>query len=136
MKKTRRTLEAPIIRRSAQQIWLAGLGAFALAGEEGGKLFGTLVKKGQGVEKLNKTRLGKVLDRVSRARENTGRAIGRIGNPLDTGMTVALHQLGVPTRKEIVTLTKRVEELTRVVARSKGKRAAKPARELAAVPTA
>lgn len=122
MKKTKRTLEAPMIRRSAQQIWLAGLGAFALAGEEGGKLFGTLVKKGQGVEKLNKVRLGKVLDRVSKVRENAGRTIGRIGNPLDTGMTVALHQLGVPTRKEIVTLTKRVEELTRVVARSKTKR--------------
>jgi poly(hydroxyalkanoate) granule-associated protein len=111
-----------MIRRSAQQIWLAGLGAFALAGEEGGKLFGALVKKGHGVEKLNKARLGKVLDRVSRVRENAGHTIGRFRNPLDTGMTVALHQLGVPTRKEIVTLTKRVEELTRVVARSKAKR--------------
>lgn len=141
MKKTGKHLEPPTIRRSAQQIWLAGLGAFALAGEEGGKLFGTLVKKGQGVEKLNKTRLEKVFTRVGRVgervRENAGRAINRIGNPLDSGMTVALHQLGVPTRKEIVTLTKRVEELTRVVARSKGKRvkAAKPARELATVAT-
>lgn len=137
MKRTKRTPEPPMIRRSAQQIWLAGLGAFALAGEEGGKLFGTLVKKGHGVEKLNKARLGKVLDRVGRVRENAGRAIGRIGNPFDTGMNVALHQLGVPTRKEIVTLTKRVEELTRVVARSKGKgtRTAKPRRELATVAT-
>src|SRR6202007_2430157 len=31
---------------SAQQIWLAGLGAFAKAQEEGGKLFETLVKDG------------------------------------------------------------------------------------------
>jgi poly(hydroxyalkanoate) granule-associated protein len=137
MKKTMQHVESPMIRRSAQQIWLAGLGAFALAGEEGGKLFGMLVKKGHGVEKLNKVRLGRVLDRVGRVREDAGRAIGRIGNPLDAGMTVALHQLGVPTRKEIVTLTKRVEELTRVVARSKGKRtkATKPARELATVAT-
>jgi poly(hydroxyalkanoate) granule-associated protein len=118
------------------------LGAFALAGEEGGKLFSSLVKKGQGVEKLNKTRLEKVFTRVGkvgeRVREDAGRAINRIGNPLDTGMTVALHQLGVPTRKEIVTLTKRVEELTRVVARSKGKgpKAAKPEKQLATVATA
>jgi len=56
-----------------------------------------------------------------RVRDNAGRAISRIGNPLDTGMTAALHQIGVPTRKEIVTLTKRVEELTRVVARSKAR---------------
>jgi poly(hydroxyalkanoate) granule-associated protein len=125
MKKTKKHLEPRTIRRSAQQIWLAGLGAFALAGEEGGKLFGSLVKKGQGVEKLNKSRLEKVFSRVERVgervRDNAGRAISRIGNPLDTGMTAALHQIGVPTRKEIVTLTKRVEELTRVVARSKAR---------------
>lgn len=138
MKKvTRRTVEPPAIRRSAQQIWLAGLGAFALAGEEGGKLFSTLVKKGAGIEKHNKARLEKVFARVGRAREDAGRALGRIGNPLDTGMTVALHQLGVPTRKEIVTLTKRVEELTRVVGRAKGqrrgKKAHKPEAALAAV---
>ena len=36
----------PGLRDTAQQIWLAGLGAFALAGEEGGKLFGTLVERG------------------------------------------------------------------------------------------
>jgi poly(hydroxyalkanoate) granule-associated protein len=123
MKKTPKShIETPTIRRSAKQIWLAGLGAFALAGEEGGKLFGTLVKKGQGVEKLNKVRFEKVMTRIGRAREGAGRMMGRVGNPLDAGMTVALHQLGVPTRKEIVTLTKRVEELTRVVARSKTKR--------------
>jgi poly(hydroxyalkanoate) granule-associated protein len=125
MKKTKKNLEPRTIRRSAQQIWLAGLGAFALAGEEGGKLFGSLVKKGQGVEKLNKSRLEKVISRVERVgervRDNAGRAISRIGNPFDTGMSAALHQIGVPTRKEIVTLTKRVEELTRVVARSKAK---------------
>lgn len=125
MKKTKKNLEPRTIRRSAQQIWLAGLGAFALAGEEGGKLFGSLVKKGQGVEKLNKSRLEKVFSRVERVgervRDNAGRAISRIGNPFDSGMSAALHQIGVPTRKEIVTLTKRVEELTRVVARSKAK---------------
>jgi len=126
MKKTNKHVEPQSIRRSAQQIWLAGLGAFALAGEEGGKLFGTLVKKGHGVEKLNKTRIEKVFARVekvrNRVREDAGRAIGRFGHPIDDGMTVALHQLGVPTRKEIVTLTKRVEELTRVVGRTRGKK--------------
>jgi poly(hydroxyalkanoate) granule-associated protein len=137
MKKTQKgRVEPPMIRRSAQQIWLAGLGAFALAGEEGGKLFGSLVKKGQGVEKLNKVRFEKVMTRIGHARKNACRMIGRVGNPLDAGMTVALHQLGVPTRKEIVMLTKRVEELTRVVARSKkGTRTAKAEREPATVET-
>ncbi len=126
--------------RLAQQIWLAGLGALAMAEEEGGKLFGSLVKRGHGVERVNKARLEKVFSRVEkvrdRVRDNTDRAITRIGNPFDAGMTAALHQFGVPTRKEIVTLTKRVEELTRVVARSKGKKAIRAHKEPAAVVTA
>ena len=132
MKKSREKL--------AQQIWLAGLGAFALAEEEGSRLFGSLVKRGHGVEKLNKARFDKVFARIEKARdrvrENTDRAITRIGNPFDAGMTAALHQFGVPTRKEIVTLTKRVEELTRVVARSKGKKPVRMQKEPAAVATA
>jgi hypothetical protein len=44
-----------------------------------------------------------------------------------------MHRLGVPTRKEIANLTKRVEELTRVVARSKPK-ARKAPRRVAKVP--
>ena len=35
------------IRDSAANIWLAGLGAFAKAQEEGGKLFEALVKEGE-----------------------------------------------------------------------------------------
>lgn len=124
----------------AQQIWLAGLGAFALAEEEGSRLFGSLVKRGHGVERLNKARFEKVFARVEKARdrvrENADRAITRLGNPFDAGMTAALHQFGVPTRKEIVTLTKRVEELTRVVARSKGRKAIRAHKEPAAVATA
>ena len=34
------------MKESAQQIWLAGLGAFSKAQEEGGKAFETLVKNG------------------------------------------------------------------------------------------
>ena len=40
----------PGLRDTAQQIWLAGLGAFALAEEEGGKLFRSLVHKGETLE--------------------------------------------------------------------------------------
>ena len=38
------------IRNSANQIWLAGLGAFAKAQEEGGKIFEALVKEGEAVQ--------------------------------------------------------------------------------------
>jgi len=117
MPKVKKQTPEPLsLRNSAQQIWLAGLGAFALAGEEGMKMFSSLVERGEKVEQLNKDRLEKVLGRVQEARGEAGKALTRFGVPLDNGMTTALHQLGIPTRKEILTLTKRVEELTHAVA--------------------
>lgn len=111
------------VRESAQQIWLAGLGAFALAEEQGGKLFDSLVKKGHAVEKLNKARLQKVLGRADQIRSRAGRAFEKLTPSFPSGMTLALHRFGIPSRKEIVTLTKRVEELTKSVERTRGKAA-------------
>jgi poly(hydroxyalkanoate) granule-associated protein len=42
---------AEAVRTSAQQIWQAGLGAFAKAQEEGGKVFAKLVKEGTDLQK-------------------------------------------------------------------------------------
>ena len=109
------------IRESAQQIWLAGLGAFALANKEGGKLFNELVKKGYEVDKGNKARLHKMLGKVEKIRDDAGRAIEKVTSPFPGGVTTALQGLGIPSRKEIVTLTKRVEELTKSVERTRVK---------------
>lgn len=109
----------PMLKESAQEIWLAGLGAFALAGEEGGKLFKQLVKRGEGLEKVNKARIHKLTARAESLRGEARSAVSRIAAPIENGMTGAMHKLGVPTRSEIQTLTRKVEELTRVVAKSK-----------------
>ena len=42
---------AAAIKESAQQIWLAGLGAFAKTQEEGQKVFQALVKEGSSIQK-------------------------------------------------------------------------------------
>jgi polyhydroxyalkanoate synthesis repressor PhaR len=115
------------IRESAQQIWLAGLGAFALAEQQGGKLFQSLVKKGHDVEKTNKARVEKMIGKAEKIRENANKAIERITSPFPGGVSTALHRLGIPTRKEIVTLTKRVEELTKSVERTRVKARKHPA---------
>jgi poly(hydroxyalkanoate) granule-associated protein len=117
----KRTQTIPMLKESAHEIWLAGLGAFALAGEEGGRLFKQLVKKGGGMEKLNKARIQKIAARADDFRGEARTAVARLRTPIEAGMTNAMHRLGVPTRKEIATLTKRVEELTRVVGKSKGR---------------
>lgn len=118
-KNSKKTQALPMLKESAHEIWLAGLGAFALAGEEGGKLFGQLVKKGEGLEKMNKARINNLVHRAGDLQGDAKQAVARITTPIESGMTNAMHRLGVPTRKEIATLTKRVEELTRVVAKSK-----------------
>lgn len=125
-KMMKRTPAIPMLKESAHDIWLAGLGAFALAGEEGGRLFKSLVKKGEGLEKINKARINKLADRVEGLRGDAMTAMGRVKTPIEAGMTNAMHRLGVPTRKEIATLTKRVEELTRVVAKSRTKNGRRP----------
>lgn len=139
IKKMKRTA-LPKIKQSAHEVWLAGLGALSLAGEEGGRLFKSLVKKGQGLDKLNKARIHKLADKVEALRGDARNAVARVKTPIEDGMNTAMTRLGVPSRKEIATLTKRVEELTRVVAKSRTKGTAKRrtsrATRPAAAPTA
>ena len=129
-KITKHSPTTPRIRESAEQIWLAGLGAFALANQQGGKFFHNLVKRGHEVQKVNKVRLEKVRARVEKIRDDAGRAIEKITSPFPGGLSTAFKGLGIPSRKEIVTLTKRVEELTKSVERTRVK-AHKPAKPVA-----
>ena len=118
-KSSKKTQALPMLKESAHEIWLAGLGAFALAGDEGSRLFKQLVKKGEGVEQVNKGRINRLSSRAADLRGEARSAVSRVTTPIEAGMTNAMNRLGVPTRKDIATLTKRVEELTRVVAKSR-----------------
>lgn len=115
---------APAIKDSAREIWLAGLGAFSVAGEEGGKVFKQLVKKGTSVEKENKARLAELGERAGELKDDAVGAAKQLSAPIEAGITKAMQRLGVPTRTEIMNLTKRVEELTKAVAKAKAE--AKP----------
>jgi len=119
MARTNRSNTALMVKDNAQHIWLAGLGALATAGEEGNRVFEDLVEKGAKLEKTGRARLEKVLSKAQgRARSLRGEAegaIGRVSAPIDAGVSTALNRLGIPTRKEILALTRRVEELTRTV---------------------
>ena len=75
-------------------------------------MFDDLVKKGKHLEQAGRSRLEQVLGRVREARTDARQAIGRVVAPIDEAASGALHKVGVPTRKEIQALTRRVEELT------------------------
>jgi poly(hydroxyalkanoate) granule-associated protein len=115
---------APTMKRSAQAVWLAGLGALATAGEEGNKIFHQLVKRGETVEKAQKAQVKRFVAKADDLRGDANAAFGlRVRKPIDKGVAAALHRLGVPTRNEILELTKRVEALTRAVEKKSKTRA-------------
>lgn len=100
------------VKDSAQQIWLAGLGAFAKAQEEGGKVFDALVKEGETIQ----ARTRKLTD--EKIAVVAGKAAGtwdRLEQVFEDRVARALGSLGVPSKKDIDKLSKRVVELTAVV---------------------
>ena len=116
---------AMTVKDSAQQIWLAGLGAFSKAQEEGGKVFEALVKEGEIIQ----ARTRKMTD--EKIAVVTGKAAGtwdRLEQVFEDRVARALGSLGVPSKKDIDKLSKRVIELTAVVQElTEGKGAVKPA---------
>lgn len=115
-KQSPRARRMPVIRESVEQVWLAGLGALALAEEEGSKLFRTLVKRGEGLEQTSRKQLRAISERARSAQDST---MGRIGSGIDDTMASVLHRLGVPTERDINRLTRRVEALTDTLAQSR-----------------
>jgi poly(hydroxyalkanoate) granule-associated protein len=121
------------LKETANKVWLAGLGALASVGEEGGKLFNTLVDKGSGVESRGKKEFAKAkstLEEVAdQAKNEAQKAWSRLETVLDDKVTASLHRVGVPSRDEIKNLSARVAELTRKVEQQRkpsAARAAKP----------
>lgn len=132
---------------SAQQIWMAGMGAFHRAQGEGSKMFEALVKEGMSIEQTTrKLATGKVdavrdavEDRVGVVRERAVDTWDRLENVFESRVQRALNRLGVPGREDLAELTKRVNELnaelrklSKPAAARPAKAAAKPARKPAA----
>jgi poly(hydroxyalkanoate) granule-associated protein len=122
-----KTVPGKSIMESAQHIWLAGLGAFAKAQGEGGKLFEGLVKQGSQLEQKTRHIAGKVEEvrgavesGVSQVRERTQETWDRLEQVFESRVSNALAKLGVPGRKELDELLKRVDELNREVKKLNG----------------
>lgn len=114
------------LKESAHKIWLAGMGALAVAGEEGKTLFQTLVARGEEIEDRSKGQVDKVKGKLQDAKAGMGVMLGRLQEGVDEQVAATLAKLGVPTRKEIATLTKRVEDLSKTIEKMKKAAAPKP----------
>jgi poly(hydroxyalkanoate) granule-associated protein len=113
------------VKESAQQIWLAGLGAFAKAQEEGSKVFDTLVKEGVSMQRKSQAAAGEKISEAtskmtSMATEISSKASGqwdKLETIFEDRVSKALKNLGVPTAKDIELLSARIEELNRNIAK-------------------
>ena len=116
---------AGAIKDSAQQIWLAGLGAFSKAQAEGGKAFETLVKEGLSIQRKTQSvaeeRINEATSRMSNmANEIGNKAAGqwdKLENIFEDRVAKALGKLGVPSARDIEALMERIDALTQQVHR-------------------
>ncbi len=104
---------------SAQQVWLAGVGAFQRAQSEGSKMFETLVKEGLSVEQnTRKVATGKVEAvrdaveiTVGQARERATDTWDRLEKVFEERVQRALRRLDVPNRDDLSELVDRLDAL-------------------------
>ncbi len=127
------------VKESAQQIWLAGMGAFSKAREEGTGVFETLVKEGLSLQKktqgIAEDKINEVTGKMSAMAGTVTAKAGQNWDKLETIFEArtakAMNTLGVPTAKDVDALVKRVDELAAAVAKlskmAPVKAAAKPA---------
>jgi poly(hydroxyalkanoate) granule-associated protein len=106
------------IRESATQIWLAGLGAFAKAQEEGTKIFEALVKEGEAVqERTRKVAGDRMAEMAAQASGTWDKTWDRLEQVFEDRVGRALHSLNVPSKQDIDTLNQRVAKLAVIAER-------------------
>lgn len=116
------------ILEPAQEIWLAGVGAFAKAQEEGGKVFQSLVRKGREVVEARRRQGGAAEERPGPGREEVKErsVVGwdRFEQLLEGRLSEALDRLGVPRRSDLEALSRRVDELEETLSALREEKAA------------
>jgi poly(hydroxyalkanoate) granule-associated protein len=133
---------AGAVKASAQQIWLAGMGAFAKAQEEGGKVFEALVKEGVSLQRKTQAvaeeRLGDVTGKVSamagEVTNKAGASWDKLESIFESRTAKAMGKLGVPTAADVASLSARLAAIEAALGLNAPKAAAKkkPAAKAAA----
>ncbi len=112
------------VKESAQQIWLAGMGAFAKAQAEGRQVFDALVKEGTALQKKTQSvaeeKLGDVSSKMTSMAEDVTAKAGKQWDKLESifeeRTAKAMKKLGVPSSKDVDVLMARIDALSAQVA--------------------
>ena len=109
-----------LAKESAEQIWLAGLGAFSKAQQEGGKVFNVLVQDGLALQKQAQAMAQEQFQAASsRFEDLTSKVSERAAEPLDKleslfeqRVAKALQRLGIPSAHDLQALQAQIALLT------------------------
>lgn len=106
------------MKQSAQQIWQAGLGAFAKAQQEGSKVFESLVKEGSKLQESTLQAQAKVAEAAAKASavasdmgQRASSQFDRLEGIFEERVAKALHHLGLPQVQDLAQLQNRVSAL-------------------------
>jgi len=110
---------AQTIKESAQQIWLAGMGAFAKAQAEGTRSFEKLIQDGINLQKktqgMAEEKLGEVTGKMSAMASEVTAKAGQHWDKLESifeqRTAKAMGRLGVPSAKDMAALNARIDKL-------------------------
>ena len=107
------------VMESAQQIWLAGLGAFSKAQNEGKKVFDTLVKQGEQIEQrtrhIAEATIETAKEQATKTFEMATGKFDKLEQVFENRVHNSLNRLGVLTSKDVESLSKQVAELSEAV---------------------
>ncbi|CRM27868.1 poly(hydroxyalkanoate) granule-associated protein [Pseudomonas sp. 37 R 15] len=116
------------VKRYARRIWLAGLGAYAKVGSEGGDYFNELVKSGQHIESKSKkvaieqldaanSQIDQVKSNVSSVSRRVEVQLDKVEKAFDSRVASALNRIGIASKHDVETLSAKLEELTALLER-------------------
>ena len=108
---------------SAQQIWLAGLGALARTQQEGGKFFDALVEEGVRIQEkthaYTQEQMKQARDQatpwVEAARKRTTAAMDKLEQAFDERIARAAKRMNMPDHADIQELSARIDALAQEV---------------------
>lgn len=109
-----------------RQVWWASLGLLAVVGEQTERLLDTLVKKGKEFEPSMKEGFKKAGQEISEATGTVGTQLKGLGQKIgktsekaesliggiEGKVSAALERMGVPSKDEIQSLSRKVDELS------------------------
>ena len=107
------------MKDSAQHIWLAGLGAFAKAQEEGGKVFENLVKEGSHLQQTTQQAQAKMTEAAEKMGQMASGQMDKLETIFEERVAMALKSMGLPSAEDLAALQARVEQLENQLAERK-----------------